>query len=51
MCICSKNFPKCICGINPSLKLINSKVIKPDENELQFNSRSRSAKLRVAEKI
>jgi len=50
-CICSKNFPKCMCGINPSLKLINSKVIKPDENELQFNSRSRSAKLRVAEKI
>ncbi len=50
-CICPKNFPKCICSIDPSLKLINSKVIKPDQNELKLNSRSRSAKLRVAEKI
>ena len=50
-CICPANFPKCMCGIKPSLKLINSKVIVPDQNELNTNSRAKSAKLRVAEKI
>jgi 16S rRNA (cytosine1402-N4)-methyltransferase len=37
--------------ISSPLRLINNKVITPDENELQNNPRSRSAKLRIAEKI
>jgi len=50
-CICPNDFPKCICNIQPSLKLINSKVIIPNRNEISENSRSKSAKLRIAEKL
>lgn len=49
-CICPPKFPICVCGIKPTLKIL-SKGLLPSENELQENSRSRSAKLRVAEKI
>lgn len=50
-CTCPKNLPYCVCG-NVSLgKIINKKPILPTEKEMQENSRSRSAKLRVFEKI
>ena len=50
-CTCPKNFPVCVCGNKPGLKIITKKPILPSEIELEENPRSRSAKLRVAEKI
>ena len=50
-CICPPSTPVCICGHTPSIKLINKKVITPTEKELKTNPRSRSAKLRAAERI
>ena len=50
-CICPKNIPVCVCGHKACLKLINKKPITACLNELKNNSRSASAKLRIAEKI
>jgi 16S rRNA (cytosine1402-N4)-methyltransferase len=50
-CTCPPDFPICVCGKKPKLKLIRNKPIIADEKELELNPRSRSAKLRVAEKI
>lgn len=50
-CICPPNIPVCQCSHSASLRIINKKVIIPSEEELRDNPRSRSAKLRSAEKI
>ncbi|MGN1048629.1 MAG: 16S rRNA (cytosine(1402)-N(4))-methyltransferase RsmH [Eubacteriales bacterium] len=50
-CTCPKEFPVCVCGNRPKLKIITKKPILPSAAELEENPRSRSAKLRVAEKI
>lgn len=50
-CTCPKNFPVCVCGNHPKIKLVSKKPILPSAAELEENPRSRSAKLRVAEKI
>lgn len=50
-CTCPKEFPVCICGKKPEIKIITRKPIEPSEIEVEENPRSRSAKLRVAEKI
>ena len=50
-CTCPKDFPVCICGNKPKIKEISKKPILPGNEELESNPRSRSAKLRVAEKI
>ena len=50
-CTCPKDFPICVCGNKPKLRLVNNKPILPSAEELEENSRSHSAKLRVAEKI
>lgn len=50
-CICPKTLPVCVCGNKPKVKIITKKPILPGETELEENPRSRSAKLRVAEKI
>ena len=50
-CTCSKALPICVCGKKPLVKVITRKPILPSEEELEANSRSRSAKLRVIEKI
>ncbi|SHH44088.1 16S rRNA (cytosine1402-N4)-methyltransferase [Clostridium collagenovorans DSM 3089] len=50
-CTCPKEFPICICGKEPSVKVITRKPIIPSEREIEENPRSRSAKLRVAEKL
>ena len=50
-CTCPRGLPVCVCGKKPSVKVITRKPILPDEEELADNPRSRSAKLRVAEKI
>ena len=49
-CECPKTLP-CVCGKKPIIKLISRKPIGPSEEELEINPRSRSAKLRVLEKI
>ena len=50
-CTCPKDFPVCVCGNKPRVKILTKKPILPSEAELAVNSRSKSAKLRVAEKI
>ncbi len=50
-CTCPKDFPVCVCGNTPKIKIITKKPILPSDEELSVNSRSKSAKLRVAEKI
>ena len=50
-CTCPRDFPVCVCGNRPIIKEISKKPILPSEEELNNNPRSRSAKLRVAEKI
>ena len=50
-CICPPGTPTCVCQHTPSLRLINRKVITPSPTEIQLNPRSRSAKLRAAERI
>ncbi len=50
-CTCPKNFPVCVCGKKSKGKVITRKPILPSEYELEHNSRSKSAKLRVFEKI
>lgn len=50
-CICPVNFPICKCGRKPVVRLINSKPIVPGPEEISENPRSRSAKLRIIEKI
>ena len=49
-CICPPETPVCVCGHTPSLRLINKKVIVPTTEEIRANPRSRSAKLRAAER-
>ncbi len=50
-CTCPKGLPICVCGKQPVAKVITRKPILPDAEELEHNPRSRSAKLRVAEKL
>ena len=49
-CTCPSNFPVCVCGKKPKVKLVTRKPIISGEAELEENPRARSAKLRVAEK-
>nr|WP_300168334.1 16S rRNA (cytosine(1402)-N(4))-methyltransferase RsmH [uncultured Flavonifractor sp.] len=50
-CTCPPDFPVCVCGKKPQIKLITRKPIVSGLDELQENPRARSAKLRVAEKL
>ena len=50
-CTCPPEFPVCVCGKKPKLKLVSRKPIVSSEEELEHNPRARSAKLRVAEKL
>ncbi len=50
-CICDKSLPVCVCGHRAEVKLTVSKGIRPSESEQQQNSRSKSATLRVIEKL
>ncbi len=49
-CTCPKEYPVCICGKKPTIRIISRKPILPSEEELAENPRARSAKLRIAEK-
>ena len=50
-CTCPPNFPVCVCGKQPRVKLISRKPIVSGDEELERNPRARSAKLRVCEKL
>lgn len=50
-CKCPKEFPICACGKKPMVKVLSRKAIAPTDEEIEVNPRSRSAKLRVLEKI
>ena len=50
-CTCPPNFPVCVCGKKPQVKLITRKPIVSGQQELDRNPRARSAKLRVCEKL
>ena len=50
-CNCPRDLPVCVCGRKPRVNVLTRKPILPSERELEENPRSRSAKLRVAEKI
>ena len=50
-CTCPPNFPVCVCGKKPLVKIISRKPVTATQEELEVNPRSRSAKLRVCEKI
>lgn len=50
-CVCPPSFPICVCGQAPKAQFIHKKAIKPTEEEVAINFRSRSAKLRVCEKL
>ena len=50
-CICPPDTPACVCEHKARLRLINKKVIVPSSLEIQLNPRSRSAKLRAAERV
>lgn len=50
-CICPPDFPRCVCGRTPRGRLVNRKPIEASPEELEKNPRSRSAKLRIIEKL
>lgn len=50
-CTCPPELPRCVCTRQPRMKILTKKPIEPSFHEVQQNNRSRSAKLRVAEKI
>ncbi len=49
-CTCPKEYPVCVCGKEPTMRVVTRKPILPSEEELTENPRARSAKLRIAEK-
>ena len=49
-CTCPPSFPVCVCGKKPKMKLVSRKPIISGSEELEYNPRARSAKLRVAER-
>lgn len=50
-CICPADFPQCVCGRKPEIRILTRKPVTPSERELNENPRARSAKLRVAERL
>lgn len=50
-CLCPPNIPTCVCGHKARLRLVNKKIITPSPTEVQLNPRSRSARLRAAERV
>ena len=50
-CICPPSVPQCVCEHEPTVRIVNRRVIKPSGEEVSANPRSRSARLRIAERI
>jgi 16S rRNA (cytosine1402-N4)-methyltransferase len=51
VCVCPPRSPKCVCGVNPLLRLPGRRALKPSLDEVGENPRARSARLRVAERV
>ena len=50
-CTCPPDFPVCVCGFQQTLRSVSKKPITPEDSELLENPRSRSARVRIAERI
>jgi len=50
-CDCAPELPQCVCGKKPTLRILTPKPVRPSEREVAANPRSRSARMRAAEKI
>ncbi len=50
-CTCPPEIPVCVCGADPDLRVLTRKPVKPTPSEIESNPRSRSAVLRVAERV
>lgn len=50
-CICPRDLPICACGKTPKLQIITKRPIQPSSEEIKLNRRSRSARMRIAERI
>ena len=50
-CICPPAVPQCVCGHQPTMKNVTRRVIKPSAEEQRANPRSRSARMRVAQRL
>ncbi|MEK9181336.1 MAG: 16S rRNA (cytosine(1402)-N(4))-methyltransferase RsmH [Patescibacteria group bacterium] len=50
-CVCPPEFPECVCGKNPSIKILTKKPVMASEEEVAVNSRAKPAKLRAAVKL
>jgi len=50
-CVCPRDLPVCACGCSPQVRIITRKAVQPGRAEIDANTRARSAKLRVAEKL
>ena len=51
VCLCPPRLPQCVCGARAALRVLTRRPLRPSEAEQRRNPRSRSAKLRVAEKL
>jgi len=51
VCLCPPKLPVCVCGARRALIVLTRRPIRPKESEIRSNPRSRSARLRAAEKI
>ncbi len=50
-CVCPPGLPQCVCGQKPDMAIVNRRIIRPSGEEVAFNPRSRSARLRLARRI
>jgi 16S rRNA (cytosine1402-N4)-methyltransferase len=51
ICLCPPRIPACVCGAHAALRILTRRPIRPSEPEIRRNPRSRSARLRVAERL
>jgi 16S rRNA (cytosine1402-N4)-methyltransferase len=50
-CVCPPDLPVCVCQHQPTVRLVNRRIIRPEAAEVAANPRSRSARMRVAERL